>query len=187
VTGPVILDASAAVPLVREEPESHRWRATAAGWLRDGRSIIVPVHFWLEVSNTLVTRHRVGSVGVIEALHALDDVITETADVARPALLLAIDRAERLGLSVYDAAYLALAEVLDGQLATMDRALGIAAGGRLLIPVDRPLRLSETAAPYGSPARVMWPDYAGAAAYLGTLRAELKRATPASRPAGPRA
>jgi predicted nucleic acid-binding protein len=176
VTGTVILDASAAIPLVREEPESLRWRAAASGWLRDGRSIVVPAHFWLEVSNALMTRHRVRSVAVFEALHALDDVVTETAEVARPTLLLAIDRAERFGLTVYDAIYLALAEILDGRLATMDRALGLAAGGRLLIPDGRSHRLSETSAPYGAPARVTWPNYGGVAAYLGSLRAELRRA-----------
>ncbi len=176
MTRPVVLDASAGVPLVRAEPESGRWHSIAAGWLREGRPIVVPVHFWLEVSNTLVRRHGFGSAGALEALHVLDDLVTETVEVGRPTLLLAIDRAERFGLSVYDAAYLALAEVLDAELATMDRALELAAGPRLVRRAGHPPRLSETRAPYGSPARVTWPDYAGAASYLASLRAELKKA-----------
>jgi predicted nucleic acid-binding protein len=176
VTRPIVLDASAGVPLVRAEPESARWRAITARWLHEGRPIVVPVHFWLELANTLVRRHRFSSASVLEALHVLDDLVTETVEVSRPTLLLAIDRAERFGLSVHDAAYLALAEVLDAELATMDRALEIAAGPRLVQRADHRRRLSEAAAPYRSPNRVTWPDYAGAASYLASLRARLREA-----------
>lgn len=176
MTRPVVLDASAGVPLVHLEPESDRWRSVAAGWLREGRRVIVPDHFWLEVSNTLVRRHRHSSASVLEALHVLDEVVAETAVVDRPTLVLAIDRAERYGLSVYDATYLALAESMDAELATMDRALERAVGPRLASREHPSRRLAEAPAPYGEPARVTWPDYSGAASYLASLRAELKRA-----------
>lgn len=175
MTRPIVLDASVAVPLVHAEDTSDRWRWAAAGWLRANRRVIVPDQFWLEVSNSLVRRHRYGGGEVLEALHVLDDVVAETVDLGRPMLLLAIDRAERFGLSTYDAAYLALAESLDGELATMDRALGRAAGSRL-VSVDEPSRrLSEPEAPYGSSVPVTWPDYSGAASYLSSLRASLRR------------
>lgn len=173
---PIVLDASVAVPLVHAEDESDRWRRAAAGWLRVKRRVIVPDHFWLEVSNTLVRRHRFPGSGVLEALHVLDDLVNQTVDIGRPMLLLAIDRADRFGLSTYDAAYLALAESLDGDLATMDQALGRAAGSRLVSVTEPPRRLSEAEAPYGSSVPVTWPDYSGAASYLGALRAELRRA-----------
>lgn len=172
---PIVLDASVAVPLVHREDESDRWRWAAAGWIRANRRVIVPDHFWLEVSNTLIRRHRFRGDAVLEALHVLDDVVAETVDVGRPTLLLALDRAERFGLSTYDAAYLALAESLDGELATMDRALGLAAGSRLVSDERSPRRLSEAAVPYGSPGNATWPDYSGVAAYLSSLRAELRR------------
>lgn len=172
---PIVLDASVAVPLVHHEDESDRWRRAAAGWFRANRRVIVPDHFWLEVSNTLIRRHRFGGDAVLEALHVLDDVVAETVDIGRPVLLLALDRAERFGLSTYDAAYLALAESLDAELATMDRALGRAAGSRLVSVERPPRRLSEERAPYDSSAQVTWPDYSGAASYLSSLRAELRR------------
>jgi predicted nucleic acid-binding protein len=159
---------------VHAEPESDRWRAAAARWLREQRPVVVPQHFWLEISNVLLTRHGYDSAAVLEALHVLDDLVTETAAVDRPSLLLAIDRAERLGLSIYDAAYLALAESIDAELATMDRALEAAAGSRL-VRIGAHRRLSEEPAPYGSPQPVSWPDYTGAASYLASLRAELRR------------
>ncbi|MBA3876192.1 MAG: hypothetical protein C0498_04520 [Anaerolinea sp.] len=175
MTGSIVLDASVAVPLVHREPESDRWRLVAAGWLRENRRIIVPDHFWLEVSNTLIRRHRYGGGAVLEALHLLDEVVAETAVLGRPTLLLAIDRAERFGLSTYDVTYLALAESLDAELATMDRALERAAGPRLA-SAERPShRLSEEWEPYDSSPRVTWPDYSGAASYLSSLRAELRR------------
>jgi predicted nucleic acid-binding protein len=137
--------------------------------------VIVPDHFWLEVSNSLIRRHRFRGNAVLEALHVLDDIVAETVAVGRPTLLLAIDRAERFGLSTYDAAYLGLAESLDGELATMDQALGRAAGARLVSVVETPRRLSEAEAPHGSSVLVSWPDYSGAASYLSSLRAGLRR------------
>jgi predicted nucleic acid-binding protein len=173
---PIVLDASVAVPLVHHEDESDRWRRAAASWFRANRRVIVPDHFWLEVSNSLIRRHRYSGTEMLEAMHALDDVVTETVTLGRPTLLLALDRAERFGLSTYDAAYLALAETLDAELATIDRALGQAAGPRLVSGVKTTHRLSERRVGYGPPTRVTWPDYAGAAAYLSSLRAALRRA-----------
>jgi predicted nucleic acid-binding protein len=172
---PIVLDASVAVPLVHREDESDRWRRAAASWFRANRRVIVPDHFWLEVSNSLIRRHRYSGTEMLEALHVLDDVVAETVTLGRPTLVLALDRAERFGLSTYDAAYLALAETLDAQLATIDRALGQAAGPRLVSGVETTHRLSEDRVGYGTPARVTWPDYAGAGAYLSSLRAEVRR------------
>ena len=176
MTRPIVLDASVGLPLVHPEATSDRWRVAVAGWSRANRRISVPDHFWLEVSNSLIRRHRYSGAEVIEALHVLDDVVAETASIDRPMLLLALDRAERLGLSTYDAAYLALAESLDADLATMDRALGQAAGPRLASGDESMHRLAEVPAVYGPPTRVTWPDYSGAASYLGSLRAGLRRA-----------
>lgn len=173
--GPIVLDASVAVPLVHHEDESDRWRRAVASWFRANRRVIVPDHFWLEVSNSLIRRHRYSGTEMLEAMHVLDDVVAETVTLGRPTLMLALDRAERFGLSTYDAAYLALAETLDAELATMDRALGQAAGPRLVSGVRTTHQLSEDRVGYGTPARVTWPDYAGAASYLSSLRAGLQR------------
>jgi predicted nucleic acid-binding protein len=174
MTRPIVLDASVGVALVHLESESTRWRSLIAEWLRAGRRLIVPEHFWLEVSNALLRRHHYGGAGVLEALHVLDDVVGETASVERAVLVLAVDRAERFGLSMYDAAYLALVESLDADLATMDRALELAVEPRLADPDRPPRRLSERRAVYGDASRTTWPDYSGAASYLARLRADLR-------------
>jgi len=173
---PIVLDASVAVPLVHGEDESDHWRRAAAGWLRANRRVIVPDHFWLEVSNTLFRRHRFRGEAVLEALHALDDVVADTVTLDRPILVLAIDRAERFDLTLYDAAYLAVAESLDADLATMDHELGRAAGPRRMPGPQASRRLSESEAAYESPKRVTWPDYSGAASYLSSMRARIRQA-----------
>jgi len=169
---PIVLDASAALPLVHQELESDTWRSVADRWILDRRRVVVPDHFWLEVVNSLLRRHQYTGDAVLEALHVLGDVVVESLAIDRPTLLMALDRAERFGLTAYDAAYLALAEAIDAELATMDGALAVAAGDRL---VRRPgsLQLSEPRATYGDQPRATWPDYREAASYLAKLRAEV--------------
>jgi predicted nucleic acid-binding protein len=177
----VILDASVGVPLVHPESDSGAWRTMASQWVKDARPVVVPAHFWLEIMNALVRGRGYDGRAAIEMVHRLDDVISQTIDVDRPLLLLAVDRAERHGLSLYDAAYVALAESIDAEIATKERQLGLAAGARVIGPgSDPPHRLAEEKARYGSERRVTWPDYSGAASYLASLRADLKRATTAS-------
>ena len=85
-------------------------------------------------------------------------------------LIQVIDRVERHGLTPYDAMYLALAETVGGQLATLDWTLATAAGSRAIIFGDG-RRLHETPAVYEHD--VTWPNYKQASAYLARLRAEL--------------
>jgi predicted nucleic acid-binding protein len=175
VSRPIVLDASAGVPLVHVEPESPRWRSLTDRWLRDGRRIVVPSHFWPEVTNALVRRHGYRGDAVLNAIHLLDGLVSETYDLTRSTLLVALDYAERFGLTVYDGGYLALSEVVDAELATMDRALEVAAADRLADRTTGRHRLSESRTPYGDEGPVTWPSYAGAARYLAELRADLKR------------
>lgn len=173
MSGPstVVIDASVAVAIARREPDGAPAVAAINLWTRDGVRIVVPSHFWLEVTNTLQRRHRWGSAAVFEAIHELDRLAFETAEVDRPLLLSAIDLSERFGLSAYDAAYLALTDALGGTLFTLDRALRAAAGSRAASPDGH--RLSESAVVYER--AVTWPNYKHASAYLAKLRAEAAR------------
>ena len=72
--------------------------------------------------------------------------------------------------------YLAVAEVLDADLATGDRALG-AAGDRFVGLGAAPgHRLSEPVSAYGAERPATWPDYSGAASYLASSRVGLRTA-----------
>lgn len=170
---PMIIDASVAIAIALGEPNGP----VAAGLLRDqvraGGRNVVPSHFWLEVANVLIRGPRRGTAAAFEALHGLDRLELETVDLDRPTLLSAIDFGERLGLTSYDATYLALASAIDGSLLTFDRALRVAAGPRA-VSTDGGHRLSEAPAPYERD--VSWPDYKGASAYLARLRVEAREA-----------
>lgn len=173
----VVVDASVGVPLVWQEdfsPVAHR---NAARWLSDGTSLFVPAPFWAEIVNSLTRRHgRPGST-VIEALYELDQFAMTTAEVDRPLLLAGLDLVERLGLTIHDAIYLALARSMGARLATFDREL-IAAGGADIVdmwadkePERRNLGLAEGRASYGpTEGSVTWPSWPGAGSYLATLR-----------------
>jgi predicted nucleic acid-binding protein len=165
---PIVIDASAIVAIIRREPGHGLLRAvlrSPAG----GASLMVPGHFWLEVLNVLVRRYGARRQEAVEALREIDEFELETVEIDRPTLLLAVGRMAAHGLSAYDAAYLALAEVVDGRLLTLDRRLAEAAGDRAILSGDGgPRRTSEARAPY-DPGRDR-ETVAGFGAYLAELR-----------------
>lgn len=168
-TRPVVIDASIALAIILDEPVGLRGEQTLRGWVADDRPILVPGHFWLEVINSLGKASNGSGRRVLAAIHRLDAFGPQTVEPDRPLLLQVIDRAERLNLSAYDAMYLVLAESVDAELATLDRALAAAAGPRA-ISFDEGHGLHETPAIYERD--VTWPSYKGASAYLAKLRAE---------------
>ncbi len=167
----IVIDASVAVSIVRDESEGSAAAIAVDRWTRERRRIVTPSHFWLEVVNSLIRRHRWPTSEVVRALRDLDEMELETVELDRALLLSAIDFAERHSLTSYDAMYLALADAVEGSLMTFDRRLRAAAGGRAIAPGSH--RLSEASSPYEHD--VTWPNYKGASAYLAKLRAEALR------------
>jgi predicted nucleic acid-binding protein len=168
-TRPVVVDASVAIAVVLDEAAGLRAEQALRGWASNDRSIFVPTHFWLEIVNVVGGGGRVAGERVLAAVHRLDVFGLQTVEANRGLLVRVIDRVERLHLSVYDAMYLALAESVDADLATLDRRLAVAAGPRA-ITFDEGHGLHETPAVYERD--VTWPSYKGASAYLAKLRAE---------------
>jgi predicted nucleic acid-binding protein len=161
---PIVLDASAAVALVREEaakPEIQRILDQ-----HDGK-LLVPAFFWLEVINSLMRRHGLPASAVLEAIRELEELGITATGTDGPARLMIIDVAERQRLTAYDATYVVLAEMADGKLLTTDRDQARAAGRRAIL-VDAAGRISEPPPRYE--IEPTWPSWRGAAAYLGELR-----------------
>jgi predicted nucleic acid-binding protein len=162
----LVLDASAALALVRGEAgatEIHRLlRAQALA----GGPILVPALFWLEVVNVLAHRYQYPPEAVVEAVYELEQAGVTTAEVGRPGVLAVVDAIGRSGLTAYDAAYLVLAESTDARLLTADVALASAAGDRARL-VGGGSGVAEPPAPYvpGS-----WSRWKGASRYLAELR-----------------
>jgi predicted nucleic acid-binding protein len=144
----------------------------------------VPALFWIEVLNSLGTRHRYTAAQAAEALHELDELGLETLELGRPELLLIADAVERHRMSAYDATYLVLAQLIVAPLATLDRRLASVAGPAGLLLGDADGRHVIREAPAASAGRSeagrpsTLPDYAGLGAYLGELRHRALTGTP---------
>jgi predicted nucleic acid-binding protein len=167
----LVIDASVAVCIARHEREAEAAVTAISNSTTNNERVAVPAFFWTEVANALLMRHKWPGAAVLAAIHHLDEMGLETLEIDRPLVVLAIDLAERHGLTAYDASYLALAISTDAHVATFDKAL-LAAAGLRAIQIG-PHRLSEPSAIYEH--TVTWPNYKGASAFLAKLRAEAAR------------
>lgn len=166
----LVVDASAALKLLRDEPGRAEVRAHLRDRILSGRPILVPALFWLEIVNVLAMRYRYPPDAIVEAVYQLERVGLATAEVGRPGVLAVIDIVARSGLSAYDAAYLVLAESAGATLLTADARLASAAGD-LAILVGTDGGVAETSANYR--AERSWAHWKGATAYLAELRSAL--------------
>jgi len=166
---PIVIDASVVLARLLKEPEAPEIARAMDEWVAERRPLLVPAHFWLEVINRV--RRVTGTSGerMLATVHRLDSFGIQTVESSRPMLIGVIDRVERHGLTPYDAMYLALAETVDGQLATLDGPLARVAGSRA-ITFGGGRRLHDGPAVYEHD--VTWPSYKHASAYLARLRAE---------------
>jgi predicted nucleic acid-binding protein len=124
-----VLDNSVAVAWCFEDEQTPALLALLQRAAESGA--FAPALWPLEAANALLVAERRGRVGrdrrrrLCGFLKALP--VTLDADTATPAWTTTAGLAERFGLSVYDAAYLELAERLDLPLASLDGDLRRAA------------------------------------------------------------
>jgi len=121
-----VLDASVTITWAMRD-EDHPLADLAFSALESGEAI-VPAIWWYEIRNILVLserRGRIASDDVIRFLAELEQLRIEVESPDDSALVL--DLARRHTLSVYDAAYLALARREHTPLATLDKNLEAAA------------------------------------------------------------
>ena len=166
---PVVIDASVVMEIVLLHPRAETASRAIQGWARTRRDRVVPSHFWYELVNGLARGHGFSGKQLMDAIYQTERFGLRTVNPDRGTLMLVVDRVERLGLSSYDALYLATAESLRADLATFDRRLAAAAGARA-ISFDDVHRLHEP--PAVSEHDVTWPRYKEASAYLAKLRSD---------------
>jgi predicted nucleic acid-binding protein len=126
----IVADASAVAEVLLKRPQA----GLVAIALAKHTEIHVPEHFHIEVMSVLRRRLLHGDVSEVGAARALASLSSLRALSYPVRELIAPIWKLRANLSVYDAAYLALAQKLDTGLITLDRALGEAAArdGRLV-------------------------------------------------------
>jgi predicted nucleic acid-binding protein len=128
----IVLDASAAVELVLGSARG----ATVRAWIqRPDESLHAPHLLDVEVASVLRRYQLSGELSADDGREALADLAG--LDIARYAHDPLLPRVWELRTSVtaYDAVYLALAEVLEAPLLTLDRRLAGARGHRARIEV----------------------------------------------------
>jgi predicted nucleic acid-binding protein len=129
----VVFDASALIrAVIGFQPEARRWLERAVA---DELAPTPPAQLYVEVAQVLVRLTRAGRIEVRRALEALAAVRrlpmrVRSAHRLEEAMTLALERR----VSVYDAAYVALAEALDAPLVTADRRLAEATPQAMLLP-----------------------------------------------------
>lgn len=128
-----VLDASVAAAWAFQE-ETHPDASAALSRLQD-EIAHVPTLFWYEIRNVLLVNERRGRITPANTERFLGElaILPIVVDPApNESTVLALAR--RHGLTVYDAAYLELAQRLAVPLATLDRAL-IQAATQVKVPL----------------------------------------------------
>jgi predicted nucleic acid-binding protein len=130
----LVTDASVlVVALADDGPDGDRVRTRLRG-----ERLALPELADLEVASVLRRQLRLGALDARRAGLALDDLAALPARRVPHRPLLARCWELRDNLTVYDAAYVAVAEALDATLLTGDTRLGRAPGSRCLIEVLTP-------------------------------------------------
>ncbi len=113
-----IVDASVGVKWFHQEQDSNK----AQKLLEDCETIVVPDLFFYEIANAL--RYNKKELRIInESLKELENLQLETYYFCFEILAGATELSIKHDLTIYDSLYLALAELLNYKLITMDRKL----------------------------------------------------------------
>ena len=138
----LVIDANIAVKWVTDEPDHDIAISLYNDTIRSGRAIVTPYHFDGEVANAIWRKAFRGLISLDAAFLALDAFGSfETVALAPDGLLrTGFEISRSLGAAaVYDALYVALAEIVGCELWTADSRLLNAASA---LPVE--IRLLST-------------------------------------------
>ncbi|MGO8697001.1 MAG: type II toxin-antitoxin system VapC family toxin [Limisphaerales bacterium] len=95
--------------------------------VENGADAWIPVHWWLEIGNGLLMAERRGRITAEQVAQALSLVnalpLEEDEETAEQIPVRTLTLARKHGLTVYDAAYLELAQRRGATLATFDEQL----------------------------------------------------------------
>lgn len=120
----VVCDASALVALLLDSGPDGRW----AGEALDGADLVAPSLVGFEAPNIIRRHDLAGIVSADQAAQAHADLLDLAIELWPYEVLAPRAWQLRQNLSVYDASYVALAEIIDANLVTLDRRIGGAPG-----------------------------------------------------------
>lgn len=126
MSGAIVCDASVLVALLVDAGPDGQWAATTLS----GRRLSAPALVGFEAANIIRRLEAAGLISADQAALTREDLVTLPID-EWPYRALAERAADlRHNLTTYDAVYVALAELLDCGLATLDERIGRAPGLR---------------------------------------------------------
>ena len=123
---PVCVDANIVVALVTTETQSEKALALWAEWMRGGVQVVAPALLRYEVTSALRRKVVRGAMSLQDARRALEETLALDIELLDPSELSprALDLAARFNRpAAYDAHYLALAEMMEGEFWTADERL----------------------------------------------------------------
>jgi predicted nucleic acid-binding protein len=129
VSAPVVCDASAVVALLLDGGADGRWVTTVFA----NADLAAPTLLSFEVANIIRRHELAGIVSADQAAQAHADLLDLEVEQWPYGLLSGRAWELRQNLSSYDASYVALAELIDATLVTLDRRLTRAASVRCTI------------------------------------------------------
>ena len=123
----LVLDASVAVKWFNVEPLREKALIIRDRYVNGEIELIAPDLLYYEVANALRYNPRFGIEEVKSALKALEDLSIITYDFEGELREKAVELAYRFGITIYDAAYVALAVIRDASLYTANKEVVVKA------------------------------------------------------------
>lgn len=127
-----VVDASVVLKWLLAEP-SERAQAVLEEHLDGSDRLIAPELLYYEVGNVLVTKVRLDAKAISEIFGYFLDLHIESYSLGTEEYHASIDLAHKYKLTVYDAAYLALALAINVKLVTADKRLATRAAALRVI------------------------------------------------------
>jgi predicted nucleic acid-binding protein len=122
----LVIDPSVALAWLLTD-ETNAQAAAVRQEIETGANAWIPAHWWLEVGNGLLMAERRGRItaeGVAQALALVDALpLEEDKETAEQVSVKTISLARKHDLTIYDAAYLELAQRRGATLASFDAQL----------------------------------------------------------------
>lgn len=119
----IVLDASVVIKWLVDESGSDAARAYRNDHVVGTAPVAVPELLFYEIANVLALKSRLSPDETRLAFGAIADMELESYHLGTGDYVKAMNLSQRLGISAYDAAYVALAEKLGASLVTDDRKL----------------------------------------------------------------
>ncbi|MFB6209172.1 MAG: type II toxin-antitoxin system VapC family toxin [Candidatus Nanohaloarchaea archaeon] len=119
----IVLDSSVVVKWFKQEEDSNKALKIRESYFKGDLEIAIPDLVFYEISNVMKYDDEFDVNQIKDSMESLRDMDFEVVAPYTDLLDKAIELAEQNSITIYDASFLALAELLDARLVTTDQEL----------------------------------------------------------------